>query len=337
MPRRSKRDINGVLLLNKPLGITSNDAMIRIRGIFHAQKAGHTGALDPLATGMLPICLGEATKFSQYLLDADKCYDVTARFGIRTATSDAEGEIIKEAPVNFNQEQLLAAMATFMGKQKQVPSMYSALKYEGKPLYEYARKGITVPREARDINIFEFSLDGFDGIDAKMHVHCSKGTYIRSLVDDLGEKLGCGAHVIKLDRTMVAEYPREKMVSFEDLDRIMDEAHSKGFTAFDALDSLLLPVDTAVQKLPIIYLNNDEGRCILMGQRIKVRPVNMLTTDLQPIRIYIGDDKEKAVFAGVGEIQYDLLIPKRLVSMDKLPVNPLAMLASFEDAENPEA
>jgi|SRR5574344_21646 tRNA pseudouridine55 synthase len=323
MPRRSKRDINGVLLLNKPIGITSNDAMIRIRGIFHAQKAGHTGALDPLATGMLPICLGEATKFSQYLLDADKCYDVTARFGIRTTTSDAEGEVIKEAAVNFNEEQLLLAMAGFMGKQKQVPSMFSALKYEGKPLYEYARKGITVPREARDINIFEFKLDSFDGRDAVMHVHCSKGTYIRSLIDDLGEKLGCGAHVIKLDRTMVAEYPRERMVSFEDLDRIMDEAHADGLVAFDALDALLLPVDTAVQKLPIIYLNNEQGRCVLMGQRIKVTPVNMLTTDLQPIRIYIGEDKESAVFAGVGDIKYDLLAPKRLVSMSKLPVNPL--------------
>lgn len=178
MPRRSKRDVNGVLLLNKPLGITSNDAMIRIRGIFHAKKAGHTGALDPLATGMLPICLGEATKFSQYLLDADKTYEVTAHFGFRTTTSDAEGDVIKEAPVKFDEVMLLQAMEKFTGAQKQVPSMYSALKYEGRPLYEYARKGITVPREARDIVIYEFTLLGYDAhkAEGRMRVHCSKGT-----------------------------------------------------------------------------------------------------------------------------------------------------------------
>lgn len=321
MPRRSKRDINGVLLLNKPIGITSNDAMIRIRGIFHAQKAGHTGALDPLATGMLPICLGEATKFSQFLLDADKAYNVTARFGQRTTTSDAEGEIIKESNVEFSKEDLLLAMSKFMGNQKQVPSMFSALKYEGKPLYEYARKGIEVPREARDIKIYEFTLEDFDGRDARMHVKCSKGTYIRSLVDDLGEFLGCGAHVIKLDRTQVAEYPRENMVSFEDIDRIVDEAHAKGFTAFDALDSLLLPVDTAVQKLPLIALSTEEGRAILYGKQLKVRPVNMLTTDLQPIRIYINTPNNGSLFAGVGEIQYDKLYPKRLISMAKIPLD----------------
>lgn len=321
MLRRSKRDVNGVLLLNKPLGITSNDAMIRIRGIFHAQKAGHTGALDPLATGMLPICLGEATKYSQFLLEADKAYDVTARFGQRTTTSDAEGEIIKEAKVRFNEDVLLSAMNTFMGKQKQVPSMYSALKYDGKPLYEYARKGIEVPREARDITIYEFTLYGFDGRDAQMHVKCSKGTYIRSLIDDLGEYLGCGAHVIKLDRTQVADYPKDRMVSFEDIDRICDEAHAKGFAAFGALDALLLPVDTAVSKLPIITLSPDEGRAILQGKQLKVRPVNMLTTDLQPIRIYINTPSCGSVFAGVGDIKYDHLYPKRLISMSKIPLD----------------
>ena len=299
MPRRSKRDINGVLLLNKPLGITSNDAMIRIRGIFHAQKAGHTGALDPLATGMLPICLGEATKYSQYLLDADKSYDVTARFGIRTTTSDAEGEIIKESEVNLDKLSLMSAMEHFLGKQKQVPSMYSALKYEGRPLYEYARKGIEVPREARDITIFSFTLIDFDGRDAKMQVHCSK--------------------VFKLDRTQVADYPKEKMVTFEDIERISEEAHQRGEVAFDSLDKLLLPVDTAVQKLPIIYLSKEEGKLILQGRELKVRPVNMLTTDLQPIRIYINLSDDRSVFAGVGDIKYDRLYPKRLITMTKMP------------------
>ncbi len=315
MPRRSKRDVNGVLLLNKPLGITSNDAMIRIRGIFHAQKAGHTGALDPLATGMLPICLGEATKFSQYLLDADKSYDVTAQFGARTTTSDSEGEIIKESNVRFTIDELKDAITKFTGSQKQVPSMYSALKYEGKPLYEYARKGITVPREARDIVIYKFVLNEYDATthQAKMSVSCSKGTYIRSLIDDLGEYLGCGAYVAKLDRVQVANYPQERMVSFEDLDKIAEEAHKQGFTAFDALDKLLLPVDTAVSNLPIIYLDEIEANRVLLGQRIKVRPVNMLSTDLQPIRIYVGNEA-KSQFIGVGEIAYDHLAPKRLIT-----------------------
>lgn len=313
MPRRNKRDISGVILLNKPRGITSNDAMIRIRGIYNAQKAGHTGALDPLATGMLPICLGEATKFSQFLLDADKTYEVTARLGIRTTTSDMEGTVISENEVHLTEDQLLDAMAHFIGAQKQVPSMYSALKYQGHHYYEYARKGIEIPREARDIVIYSFKLVNFDGRDASMVVHCSKGTYIRSLVDDLGQFIGCGAHVIRLNRIQVADYPADRMVSFEDIDKVVNQCHEKGFTAFSALDNLLLTVDTAVQKLPVIYLGLDEGRRIMLGQRIKVRPVNMLTTDLQPIRICIGTP-EKNTFAGVGEIRYDVLAPKRLIT-----------------------
>ena len=177
--------------------------MIRVRGIYHAQKAGHTGALDPLATGMLPVCFGEGTKFAQYLLDSDKAYEVTARFGQRTTTSDAEGEIVKSAPVHFNRSELLGAMAKLTGKIMQVPSIYSALKYQGKPYYEYARMGIDIPREAREITIFSFDLEDTDFTEAKgdifdirMKVSCSKGTYIRTLVDDLGELLGCGAHVI---------------------------------------------------------------------------------------------------------------------------------------------
>lgn len=316
MPRRSKRDISGVLLLNKPKGITSNDAMVRVRGIFHAQKAGHTGALDPLATGMLPICLGEATKYSQFLLDADKSYEVEALFGVRTTTSDAEGEVISTKEVKFTKDDLLYAMSTFTGHIKQVPSMYSALKYQGRPYYEYARKGIEIPREARNITIFEFTLEDFSGDRARMTVHCSKGTYIRSLIDDLGEFLGCGAHVTMLNRTRVADYPIDRMISFEEIDKLVEKAHEKGFLAFDTLDSLLLPVDSAVQKLPIIYLNEQESKDIMLGKRIKVRPVNMLTTDTQPIRLYSGTP-EKADFIGVGDITYDHLAPKRLISTAK--------------------
>ncbi len=318
MPRRSKREIDGILLLNKPQGITSNDAMLRVRGLYHAQKAGHTGALDPIATGMLPICLGEATKFSQFLLDADKTYRVGARFGIRTDTSDVTGTVVSEKEVNLNQDSLLKAMEHFVGHQKQVPSMYSALKYQGKHYYDYARAGIEIPREARDITIYRFELISFDGINAVMEVSCSKGTYIRSLIDDLGEYIGCGAHVVMLERLKVADYPRDRMVTFEDLERILNDSHEHGLMAFPALDALLLPPDTAVQKLPKIYLDEEQGRRIMMGQRIKVRPVNMLTTDLQPIRIYIGKEDNNPIFAGVGDIQYDLLAPKRLVSGVKI-------------------
>lgn len=316
MPRRSKRDINGVILLNKPQGITSNDAMIRIRGIFHAQKAGHTGALDPLATGMLPICLGEATKYSQYLLNADKCYEVRAKFGVRTDTSDAEGQVISEKEVNFSKEELLDAMSTFMGKIDQIPSMFSALKYNGKPYYVYAREGIEIPREARPIQIYEFSLKEFSGDEALMYVRCSKGTYIRTLIDDLGEKLGCGAHVTMLNRTQVADYPVDNMVSFEDLDRVIKEAHDQGLVGFSALDKLLLPVDAAVHSLPIITVSEKQGLDVLMGRTIRVKPVNMLTTDKQCIRIYV-DDGEKSSFIGIGEITYDVLAPKRLISTAK--------------------
>ena len=325
MPRRSKRDVSGILLLNKPQGITSNDAMIRIRGIFHAQKAGHTGALDPLATGMLPICLGEATKFAQFLLDSDKEYEVTARFGQRTTTSDAEGELVSSSPVHFSKAELLKAMAGLTGTIEQVPSIYSALKYQGRPYYEYARKGIDIPREARTITIYSFDLeDDFevaegDIFDIRMKVSCSKGTYIRTLIDDLGEVLGCGAHVIRLNRTRVSTYPVDRMVSFEDLNAIVDEAHSKGLTAFSTLDNLLLPVDTAVSALPEIELDEIQGRDIMMGKRIKVTPVNMLTSDLQPIRIYVGlNDGSDRRFIGVGEIRYDHLAPKRLISTAKL-------------------
>ena len=274
--------------------------------------------LDPLATGMLPICLGEATKFSQFLLDADKTYRVNACFGIRTDTSDSDGKVVARSRVNFKEADLLAALDKFRGKQKQVPSMYSALKYQGRHYYDYARAGIEIPREARDSVIYDLRLLSFDGVNALMEVRCSKGTYIRTLVDDLGEYLGSGAHVTMLDRLQVADYPRERMVSFEDLDRILNDSHSEGHTAFAALDALLLPPDTAVKRLPEIFLNEEQGRRIMLGQRIKVRPVNMLTTDLQPIRIYIKGSEGDPVFAGVGDIRYDLLAPKRLMTGVKM-------------------
>lgn len=216
-PRKRGRDIDGVFLLDKPQGMSSNDIMQKVKRVFQANKAGHTGALDPLATGMLPVCLGEATKFSQFLLDADKRYQVTAKLGERTDTSDAEGQVVETRDVQVDVQDILAALPHFRGDLMQVPTMFSALKHQGKPLYEYARAGITVEREARPITIFDLQFIAYDAPYLTLEVHCSKGTYIRTLVDDLGEYLGCGAHVTVLRRTAVANYPVEAMMDWDTL------------------------------------------------------------------------------------------------------------------------
>jgi tRNA pseudouridine55 synthase len=202
-PRRRGRDVHGVLLLDKPQGVSSNDVLQKVKRIFNANRAGHTGALDPLATGMLPICLGEATKFSQYLLDSDKRYRVIARLGERTDTSDADGNIVQTRPVSFSQADLDSALESFRGETLQVPSMFSALKHQGRPLYEYARQGIEIAREPRPITVYELQFIRWQDNELELEIHCSKGTYIRTIIDDLGEKLGCGAHVIMLRRVQV--------------------------------------------------------------------------------------------------------------------------------------
>ena len=225
--RRKGRAVNGIVLLDKPLEISSNKALQQVRGIYFAQKAGHTGALDPLATGMLPICLGEGTKFSQFLLDTDKTYIVTAKLGVRTTTSDADGEVVSTKPVEVTDADILIAVDKFRGKSKQIPSMYSALKYQGQPLYKYAREGIEVPREARDIEVFRLEVLRIDGDEIDMELHVSKGTYIRTIVDDLGELLGCGAHVSMLRRVSVGSYPRDKMVTIEQLEEKLQQQKPK--------------------------------------------------------------------------------------------------------------
>lgn len=211
VPRPQKpprRDVHGVLLLDKPIGWSSNDALIRAKRLLWAKKAGHTGTLDPLATGLLPLCFGEATKFSQDLLDADKTYETVVRLGIRTSTADAEGEVLSERPVSVTPEQLQAAIARFVGEIDQVPPMHSALKKDGKPLYEYARAGQTVERAARRVTIYAIDLLATDLQSAEptitLRVSCSKGTYIRTLGEDIGEALGCGGHLVALRRTQVA-------------------------------------------------------------------------------------------------------------------------------------
>ncbi|PTB84735.1 tRNA pseudouridine(55) synthase TruB, partial [Pseudidiomarina aestuarii] len=201
--RKSGRDVSGVILLDKPLAVTSNAALQQVRRFFNANKAGHTGALDPLATGLLPLCFGEATKVSHFALEADKTYQVTAQLGVRTTTSDAEGEVVSQQPVTVDEATIRSLLPEFEGEQSQSPSMYSALKYEGRPLYYYARLGIDVPRKTRTIHIRSIQFLDFSNDQLKLEVTCSKGTYIRTLIDDLGQRLGCGAHVAALHRTWI--------------------------------------------------------------------------------------------------------------------------------------
>ena len=248
-PRRRGRDVHGVLLLDKPQGASSNDVLQKVKRLYNANRAGHTGALDPLATGMLPICLGEATKFSQYLLDSDKRYRVIARLGQRTDTSDADGQVVEERPLTFSPELLAAALDGFRGETQQVPSMYSALKYQGKKLYEYARQGIEVPRESRPITVYELLFIRHEGTELELEIHCSKGTYIRTIIDDLGEKLGCGAHVIFLRRLAVSKYPVERMVTLEQLQALVEQANAQDIPAAQLLDPLLMPMDSPASEI----------------------------------------------------------------------------------------
>lgn len=305
--RRKGRAINGVLLLDKTTGISSNDILQKVKRLYFAEKAGHTGALDPLATGMLPICLGEATKFSQFLLDSDKRYRVIAKLGQRTDTSDSDGQVVETRPVNVQRETLLTHIASFQGQTWQVPSMFSALKHQGKPLYEYARQGIEVAREARKINVYEITLHRFEGDEVEMEVHCSKGTYIRTIVDDLGEMLGCGAHVTMLRRIGVANYPYQNMVTLEQLNALVEQAQSEESDKYLRLDELLLPMDTAVQDLPEVNVISELANMIQHGQAVQVfgAPTEGL------VRMTEGAQRR---FLGVGQIDQDgKVAPKRLV------------------------
>lgn len=300
-PRKRGRDIDGVFLLDKPQGMSSNEIMQKVKRLFQANKAGHTGALDPLATGMLPICLGKATKFSQFLLDADKRYLVTAKLGERTDTSDAEGQIVETRAVNVETPQILTALEPFRGDILQVPTMFSALKHQGKPLYEYARQGITVEREARPITVFELNFIEYQAPYLTLEVHCSKGTYIRTLVDDLGEVLGCGAHVTMLRRLAVADYPIEAMMSWDELQNLAEQQD------LALLDQHLLPTDTAVSKLPALYLNEIQSRGIVFGQRVKFANEQNLQGQ---VRLFSAEN----VFLGVALIDGTVIRPQRLIT-----------------------
>ena len=295
--RRKGRPINGIVLLDKPVGGSSNQLLQKVRWLYQAQKAGHTGALDPLASGMLPICLGEATKFSQFLLEAEKTYEVTARLGVRTTTSDADGEIVEEKPVNVTDAEVTQACLSFLGKSKQVPSMFSALKYQGKPLYHYARQGIEVPREPRDIHIFELEIKRIALPEVELRVKCSKGTYIRSLVDDIGQQLGCGAYVTRLHRTEVADYPTANMVTIEQLETLRGDNDQQ--PNFEALDALLVPMQSAVSRLPAIHIDAAQRQRFDNGQSV-TDPSGPEIQEHEFYQVY-DTSNDDTLFLGVGE------------------------------------
>ncbi|EOI3443392.1 tRNA pseudouridine(55) synthase TruB [Cronobacter turicensis] len=306
-PRRRGRDVHGVLLLDKPQGLSSNDALQKVKRIYNANRAGHTGALDPLATGMLPICLGEATKFSQYLLDSDKRYRVIARLGQRTDTSDADGTVVEERPVTFSEQELQDALESFRGDTLQVPTMFSALKYQGKPLYEYARQGIEVPREARPITVYELLFIRHEGDELELEVHCSKGTYIRTIIDDLGEKLGCGAHVIYLRRLAVSKYPVERMVTLEQLNALLEEAQTSEIAPSELLDPLLMPMDSPAADYPVVNLPLTSSVYFKNGNPVR-------TSDAPSEGLVRVTEGEAQKFLGMGEIDSEgRVAPRRLV------------------------
>lgn len=320
--RRKGRAVSGMLMLDKGLNQSSNEALQKVKRLYGAAKAGHTGALDPLATGMLPICLGEATKFSQYLLTADKTYEVTATLGIRTTTSDADGEIVQQNDVSVEESRLLEAIDTFRGPGQQVPSMYSALKHQGKPLYWYARNGVEIDRQARDIVVYEYNLIDFDGVNARMKIKCSKGTYIRTLVDDLGQMLGCGAFVSKLHRVSVSHYADQPVFTIEQLQEIAAKSEEGDFSQ---LDALLLPIEAAASELAETSLTFEQGERFLSGQSA-ICEIKCALGD--HVRVYReGNDVKQ--FIGIGEhIEkprdrspqlfdvHTFLSPKRLVVFD---------------------
>lgn len=307
--RRKGREINGILLLDKDLGGSSNHALQQVKRLFGAAKAGHTGALDPLASGMLPICLGEATKFSQFLLDADKGYEVTATLGVRTTTSDADGEVVAEKPVTASVEEISQACLAFIGSSKQVPSMYSALKHQGKPLYHYARQGIEIDRPARDIHIYQLDVLEVSQQQVSLYVHCSKGTYIRSLIDDLGQNLGCGAYVTRLHRNKVAHYPTEKMLKLDALQAIAQQYEVGSEAQYAALDALLLPMDGALSGLPTVRLEEVQAKALQHGQAVNG---GVLSGDCLPGQL-IAAYYQQQLLGVVCMTEAGALAPRRLV------------------------
>lgn len=288
--------VNGLLLLDKPRGITSNAALQCVKRLLLAQKAGHTGSLDPLAEGMLPICLGQATKFSQFLLNADKTYRVSARLGIRTTTGDSEGTVIAERlSAHVTPSLLDQVVAQFRGTLQQTPSMYSALKYKGQPLYKLARQGITVDRASRKIIIYELTLLKHEGDYLELFVRCSKGTYIRTLIEDIGEALGCGATVLTLRRLSVGDFCENQMVTLGHLEKIKTELLSR----------YVLPLEDMVRQFPVVKLAQS-----LIADLRHGRPVFFSHSQKGLMRLY----DEKNIFVGMVDIgEHDRVVSRGLL------------------------
>ena len=291
-----KREIDGVFLLNKPLGFSSNQALKKIQWLFNAKKAGHTGTLDPMASGLLPICIGEATKFSHRLLEANKTYIATIQLGVTTTTGDQEGEVVNQKDVVLKPNQLEETLQKFTGDITQIPPMFSALKFEGKPLYEYARQGIEIERKSRQVTIYDITLKKIEESIVILEVSCSKGTYIRTLAEDIGHALGCGAYLKGLERTQTGNFQLSDALTIEAI-----EAMSMAFR-----EKTLLPVDALLEGLSSIKLTLTETEAIKKGQAIDFNGKND-----NELRLY-GISGQ---FLGVG--QPDLqgrLFPKRLIA-----------------------
>jgi tRNA pseudouridine55 synthase len=302
--RRRGRPVSGILVLDKPLGLSSNRALQTAKHLYFAAKAGHTGSLDPLATGVLPLCFGEATKFSQYLLDADKAYQSTFVLGTVTASGDAEGEILETRDASdVSEADVQQALEAFRGEIEQVPSMFSAIKQDGQPLYKLARKGIEVERKARTVVIKHLELREFRAgpkAEVDIYLECSKGTYVRSVAEDLGQALGCGAHVSVLRRTKAGPFSIDDSVTLNTLEALKEN------DALAQMDELLLPADTAVKSLPLVELGESGGFYLRQGQPVLVP--NAPGSGMVRVALETGE------FLGVGEILDDgRVAPRRLI------------------------
>lgn len=300
-PRRPRRPVDGIVLLDKPQGLSSNQALQRVRHMYQADKAGHTGSLDPLATGLLPVCLGEASKFTQYLLEADKVYRTRILLGVRTTTGDSEGEVIATAPVpTLSPADIEAVLVRFRGEIDQVPSMYSALKRDGRPLYELARQGIEVERAARRITVHRLELIAVDGNEWELEAHVSKGTYIRSLAEDIGALLGCGAHVVMLRRLSLGPFTTPVMLTLEQIEAVLAEG------GHAAIDALLLPPWAGLAGWPRVELSENAAYYLLQGQPVRVAGA--------PAEGSVLLFETGGRFLGIGEADDEARIaPKRLI------------------------
>jgi tRNA pseudouridine55 synthase len=329
-PRQPRRHLHGVVLLDKPVGLSSNDALQKVKRLFRADKAGHTGTLDPLATGLLPLCFGAATKFSQVSLDADKRYTATLKLGQTTATGDAEGEVLQTRPVTaeaVNAGTIRAACDAHTGEIDQVPPMHSALKHEGKALYEYARQGVEIERPSRRITIHGIDILAWQDDVLTLDVRCTKGTYIRTLAQDIGEHLGCGAHLIGLRRTASGGVAIAGAHTLEELQAMSDAER----------DALLMPPDALLADWPEVVLSEEDAGRFLSGLRRRLK-----LPDMDAVRVYgplpsgspaAKPGHEPRILLGSGHVKAGELIPGRLLS----PLEVQALLAQVAQATVPNA